>query len=98
MAFAIAPPVDVAALLQRGTSRDLRVERRLMERDYLALDLRQPDTRYACGGAREIFVHEGLVQTHGLEDLRALVTLQGRDPHLGHDLEDAAFDGLSIPR
>ena len=31
-----------------------------------------------------------------LEDLRALVGLQRRDAHLGHDLEHALGDGLAI--
>ncbi len=36
------------------------------------------------------------VQADRLEDLRAAIALQGRDPHLGHDLEDALVGGLEV--
>ena len=35
-----------------------------------------------------------LVEPDGLEDLRALIALQGRDPHLRECLQQSLVDGL----
>ena len=43
-------------------------------------------------GMSKIFVDHALVYAQCLEDLRATVALNGRDAHLGEDLDDA-FDG-----
>src|SRR4051812_6348132 len=47
---------------------------------------------------REIAIDECPIEPDRLEDLRAAVALQGRDPHLGHDFEDALVQTLDIAR
>ena len=46
------------------------------------------------GRAVEVGVHEGLVQTDGLEDLSAAVGGDGGDAHLGHHLQHALAERL----
>src|SRR5437762_618436 len=48
----------------------------------------QADARHPGRGPGEVVIHEVPVQADRLEDLRAAVALQRRDPHLGHDLQD----------
>ena len=45
---------------------------------------------------REVAIDERLVQADRLEDLRAAVALQRRDPHLRHHLEDALVERLDV--
>ena len=47
-------------------------------------------------GPREILVDKRLVQPHCLEDLRAAVALQCRDPHLRHHLQHALREGENM--
>ncbi len=42
----------------------------------------------------EVFVNHALVNAQGLENLRAAVTLDGGDAHLGDGLDDAFGGGL----
>mmetsp|Transcript_74396 Transcript_74396/g.215038 ORF Transcript_74396/g.215038 Transcript_74396/m.215038 type:complete len:532 (+) Transcript_74396:2125-3720(+) len=43
----------------------------------------------------EALGHDLLADADGLEELRALVTLQAGDPHLGHHLQDAELRGMA---
>ena len=54
------------------------------------------DTFDARGGAGEILVDQRAIEADGLEDLGAAITLEGRDAHLGHDLEESQADGLDV--
>ena len=47
-------------------------------------------------GPREVAVDEAAVEADRLEDLRAAVALQRRDPHLRHDLQDALVQRLDV--
>ena len=48
------------------------------------------------GGPGEVLVDEVLVEADRLEDLGAVVALDGRDAHLGDDLDDALGDRLGV--
>jgi hypothetical protein len=50
----------------------------------------------AGGGPGEVLVDEVLVQAHRLEDLGAVVALDGGDPHLGDHLDDALVHRLDV--
>ena len=64
------------------------------------LDLRgelvDADAADARGRAREVLVDEVAREADGLEYLRAVVALDRRDAHLGHDLDHALGDGLLV--
>ena len=49
------------------------------------------------GGAGEVAVDDLALEPDGLEDLRAAIGLDRRDPHLGDRLEQALADGLDDP-
>ena len=54
----------------------------------------EADAADARRGAGEVAVDQRLLQADGLEDLRAAVGLDRRDPHLGDRLEQALADRL----
>ena len=54
----------------------------------------EADAAHARGGAGEVAVDHLLLHAHRLEDLRAGVGADGRDPHLGEDLQQALADRL----
>ena len=54
------------------------------------------DALHAAGRADETAVDDLGAEAECLEDLRALVGLQRRDAHLGHDLEHALGDALAV--
>jgi len=58
-------------------------------------DLGEPDALDATRGAGEVPVDERAGQADGLEDHRAGVGRQRRDPHLAHHLEDALAERLA---
>ena len=62
----------------------------------LARDLAQADTLDLRVRAGEILLHEGRLQSDGVEDLRTAVGLVGRDAHLGHHLQEALVDRLDV--
>ncbi len=87
--FAVFAPLVLAANLQgapvdRALREGMRVAHGGLTRD--DLDTRAADAR---GGPGEVFIHEVLVETDRFEDLRAAVALDGRDAHLGEDLDHA---------
>ena len=47
------------------------------------------DATHARGGAGEVALDERGIQSDGFPQLGTAVTLQGRDAHLGHDLQKA---------
>ncbi len=51
------------------------------------------DTRWRPG---EVAIHEILIQTQGLEDLGAAVTLDRRNAHLRNHFDDPFVDGLDV--
>jgi hypothetical protein len=56
----------------------------------------EADPADAGEGAREVAVDHVLVEADGLEDLCPTVALEGRDPHLGHDLENPLVERLDV--
>ncbi len=92
MVLAVAPPgVDAAdgqqLLVVGGVGRRMAVERLLGEH----VDADAADPRR---GAGEVAVDERLLEADCLEDLRAAVGLDRRDPHLGDRLQQALADRL----
>jgi hypothetical protein len=89
--LAVPPPgVDAA---HRQERRVRRVPARVaVER--LDGDRRQADAADAGGGAGEVALHHGAVEADRLEDLRAVVGLDRRDPHLGDRLEQPLAERL----
>ena len=93
--LAVAPPgVDAAdgqQVLGRARPRaGVAVER-------LAGQHAEPDAADARRGAGEVAVDERLLEADRLEDLRAAVALDGRDPHLGDRLEQGLAQSLDDP-
>ena len=90
--LAVAPPrVDTAdrkQLVLRGRVGTGVALERLLGQDSLA------DPADARGRSREMSPDQLWVETHGLEDLRAPVGLDRRDPHLGDRLEESFADRL----
>ena len=62
----------------------------------LLLEHREAHALQAAHGAAEAAVDHLVREPDRLEDLRALVGLHRRDPHLRHDLEHSLRDGLAI--
>src|SRR5215204_4590808 len=62
----------------------------------LAPDLREADAPDARGRAGEVPLYDLLVEADGLEDLGPAVRQQGRNPHLGDDLEEALSYGFDV--
>ena len=60
---------------------------------HVGLDVLQPDAPHPADGAGEVFVDDLFRDAHRLEDLAALVALDGGNAHLGGDLDDAVQDG-----
>ena len=59
-------------------------------------DFLEADAFNLGGRALEAFLDEFGGNADGFEDLRATVAVDHRDAHLGHDLEDAGFDGFAV--
>ena len=93
--LAVRAPLVLAARRQLGLALRLALgERRRVAHEHFARDHVEADAADARGGAGEVFVDDVLAQAHGLEHLRAVVTLHGRDAHLGHHLDHALDRGL----
>ena len=94
--LAAGPGLIVAA----GVQIQVRIGDRAIRKIVLQLGFGrqdiQPHTLDARGCTREVLVHELLVETDGLEDLRSPVALEGGDPHLGEDLQQSLVDGFQI--
>ena len=67
-----------------------------MERNGIVGDGLQTYTADGAVVCAEIGLQERLRQADGLENLGAAVAADGRDAHLGHNLEKAFLDGLDI--
>ncbi len=96
--LAAPPPLILAAGIQipvelGGDLVGMPVARRALGGDRV-----EADALDARGRAGEVAVDELAVEADRLEDLRAAIALQGRDPHLGHDLEDPLVGGLEVLR
>ena len=92
----VLPPLVLPAPFQVGLAdQPIREGPPVAPEDLLGDDL-QTDAAHPRGRPREILVDELLVQAHRLENLCAAVALDGRDPHLGHDLEDALVEALDV--
>ncbi len=92
MVFALDAVVDLAAEVELADRR--RFVRHAMPPERLLADLADPDAFHARGRAGEVAVDELVIESDGLEDLRAAVRLHGRDAHLGEDLEQPLVDRL----
>ena len=93
--LAVAPPGVDAADGQQALVRARPRARVAIER--LAGQHAEPDAADARRGAGEVAVDERLLEAHRLEDLRAAVALDGRDPHLGDRLQQALAQRLDDP-
>ena len=90
--FPLNAVVDLAAKVEladrrRGIGQGVPAQR-------LLADLADAHPVDAGGGPGEVPVYHPTVQTDGFEDLRAAVRLDGGDPHLREDLEQALVDGF----
>ena len=99
---AVPPPVEVAWVWQhrqrygvRGTRVAGREADRVAALHFLGQHV-EPDPLDPARSARETSLHNVAGQPHGLEDLCALVGLQGRDAHLGHHLQHALADAFLV--
>ena len=96
MIFAADAVLIVAADLKlgfrfRGAAVGVFVLHRRLAREHI-----QANAFETRGRAGEILVHQRFVQTDSFENLRAAITLQRGDAHLGEDLEQALIDGLLV--
>ena len=62
----------------------------------LLLDVQQRDAAHPADGVGEILVDDVGADAHGLENLAALIGLDGGDAHFGGDLHDARQHGLVV--
>jgi hypothetical protein len=94
--LAAPPPLILAARLEVAVEVGGDLERVVVAELRLAREHVQADALNARRGPREVALDQIGVEADGLEDLRAPVALERRDPHLGHHLEDALVDGLAV--
>ncbi len=73
-----------------------RIPGKLVERLLFGFELCETDAVNAAGGAREAQIDDFVVQADDFEQLRAAVTGDGRNAHLGNDLVQALVDALAI--
>src|SRR5690606_35096324 len=64
--------------------------------DRLLADLRDARAADSGCGTREVLVDELLIETQRFEDLRPAIALQGRDAHLGEDLQQPPTDPVDV--
>ena len=86
----------IARHRQFGIELGLRRERVLVLENRLLREHFQPYALDAAGGAGEVFVHQALAQSDGLEYLRAAIALQRRDAHLAEGLQQSFVDALHV--
>ena len=96
--LAVAPPLVLAAAVELLRASRPRTEGALVAPAHLFGNHVDADAADARHRVREVAVDERLVQADRLEDLRAAVALQRRDPHLRHHLEDALVERLDVVR
>ena len=96
MQLAVAAPLVLAAGVEIVVVAAARREGADVPRlDFTGDDV-EADAADARGGPGEVPVDECLLQADRLEDLRAAVALQRRDPHLRHDFQDALVERLDV--
>ena len=90
-------PVEVPGIGQRASvaARLARKPQLVAALDFLGQHA-EADPAHAALGVGEAAVDHLRPQPDRLEDLRPLVGLQGRDPHLRHHLQDALADALPV--
>ena len=59
-------------------------------------DLGPADAAKTCGSAGQTFVDDLIGQANGLEELCAMIAVERRNAHLGHDLAQTFVDGIDI--
>ncbi len=94
--LAVLTPLVLAARIE-----DVAVDRAFrkgaaMAQQHLLRDLVEPDALDPGRRPGEVLVDDRVVQADRLEDLRATIALDGRDPHLRDDLDDALDGGLDV--
>ena len=94
--FAVLAPLIMATDVERLDLGRNRRECRLVAGQRLARDIFDTHTLDLGRGPGEVAVHHLLVESDGLENLRATITLDGRDTHLGHHLNDALDGAVDI--
>ena len=94
--LAVAPPLVLPAPVEVGLAGRALGVGVVVAQAHLLRDHVDPDPADPRGGPGEVLVDDRLVEPHGLEDLRAAIGLDGRDPHLGGDLEHAFVERLDV--
>ena len=90
--FTIVHVLEEPALLD-GLAAIPRARRKLHE---ITLEVREVRSLHAAFRAGEAQVNDLIVQADDLKELRASVAADGRDAHLGHDLEEALPDAGAV--
>jgi hypothetical protein len=94
----IAAPLVLSARIEIGhTGGPAAVGAFVAQAHFLRDDV-DADAADARGRVCEVLVDELLAQPDGLENLRAAITGQRGDAHLGHHLEDALVERLDVLR
>jgi hypothetical protein len=94
--FAVASPLILTARLQFGCGTGPSWMGAPEPRDRLFGNDVQADAADARGGSAEISIDERRVEANRFEDLRPAVTLQRRNAHLGHRLQDALVERVDV--
>src|SRR5208282_238034 len=94
--FAAVAPLILAARVERDAVHLAIRERMAMPLQNLLGQHIQPHAFNARRCPGEILVDDFAVETDGLENLRAAITLNGRDAHFGHRLDHAFHGGLDV--
>ena len=68
----------------------------LMHGDGISGDLLQTNTADGTYFRAEVSLQQTLAESDALKDLRTAVGADGRDSHLGHDLEQTFLNGLDV--
>ena len=67
-----------------------------MQHFYILLDILDTNTADTADRSLKVTVYHILIDTDGFKDLGSLIRLDGRNSHLGCDLDDAADNGFII--
>src|SRR5262249_13999681 len=95
--FAPVTPMVLAHITKAGRQDSVAVrEGAIVHRECVHGDLLERNSPDSRGRSCEAPLDNLAAQAESLEDLRTLIALQSGNPHLGHDLQHAAIDGLAI--
>ena len=93
MVLAVFLELEEAEVLEAGRGA-VGLESTRVMRQYPARQVGQAGAANGRGRAGEVRVDDVVGEADALEDLSAVVGVQGGDAHLGHDFEQALFGGM----